>query len=555
MLSTKPNIQKLLSLMLAHNVCDIVICPGSRNMPLAQSFANIKEFHCHPITDERSAGFVAIGLSVAYNKPVAVCVTSGSALLNLASAVSEAFYQQVPILVISADRPFAWIGQLDGQTLPQANVFGSLVRKTVSLPEPIDETEAWLCNRLINEALLELNHHVKGPVHINIPITEPFFDCSATTLPNERVIRRNQPYIEKWGKTKKPIILIGQTNFAEAQIVKELINKLHCPVFCETLSNIIYNDTIDEFDIILNYFSQDKETIKELQPDLVVYVGGHIVSKRLKKWIRQVKPEVWRVDPCGECSDTFQNMTNIIELQVVDFLKTLHCCEDHFLYKQTWTSYNEKARKALNNISLPFSSLLIIQQISKQHSHFQNIVLANSSTVRHAQLFVNGQISENLFQSKIFCNRGVNGIDGSLSAAIGIALAHPDELTLLIIGDLSFFYDMNALWNTYLPNNLRIALLNNNGGEIFRNLPGLKATDEAIEFVFAKHDTSAKGWVESVGASYCVSNDKESAKQCITQLYTEQKCTVAEFFINDETEAYNLIYRNENLFLSNRNNQ
>lgn len=548
MLSTKPNIQQLLSLMLAHNVCDIVISPGSRNMPLAQSFASLKEFHCHPVTDERSAGFVAIGLSVALNKPVAVCVTSGSALLNLASAVSEAFYQQVPLLVISADRPEAWIGQMDGQTLPQANVFGSLVRKSVTLPEPKDEIEIWHCNRLINEALLELDHQVKGPVHINVPITEPFFDCSATTLSNERVIRRNQPYLERWKEAKKPIILIGQMNFEGTQIIKEFANKFHCPLFCETLSNIIDNETIDEFDIILNYFSQDKKIEEELRPDLVIYAGGHIVSKRFKKWIRQVKPEVWRVDPSGECSDTFQNVTNIIELQTLDFLKSLPICEEHLPYKRVWMNYNEKARKALNNISLPFSSLQIIQQLSRQHSHFQNIVLANSSTIRHAQLFLNGEISERTFRSKIFCNRGVNGIDGSLSAAVGIALAPPEELTLLIIGDLSFFYDMNALWNTYLPNNLRIALLNNNGGEIFRNLPGLKATDEAIEFVFAKHQTSAQRWVESIGATYCKSSDKESEEECIKQLYTAQKCTVAEFFTNNELEAYNLIYRNDNLF-------
>ena len=548
MFSTKPNIQQLLSLMLAHNVCDIVISPGSRNMPLAQSFASLEEFHCHPVTDERSAGFVAIGLAVALNKPVAVCVTSGSALLNLASAVSEAFYQQVPLLVISADRPEAWIGQMDGQTLPQANVFGSLVRKSVTLPEPKDETEIWHCNRLINEALLELDHQVKGPVHINVPITEPFFDCSATTLPNVRVIRRNQPYLERWKETKKPIILIGQMNFEEAQIIKEFANKIHCPLFCETLSNIIDNETIDEFDIILNYFCQDKKIEEELRPDLVIYAGGHIVSKRFKKWIRQGKPEVWRVDPTGECSDTFQNVTNIIELQTVDFIKSLPICEEHLPYKRVWMNYNKKARKALNNISLPFSSLQIIQQLSRQHSHFQNIVLANSSTVRHAQLFLNGEISERTFRSKIFCNRGVNGIDGSLSVAVGIALAHPEELTLLIIGDLSFFYDMNALWNTYLPNNLRIALLNNNGGEIFRNLPGLKSTDEAIEFVFAKHQTSAQGWVESVGATYYKSSDKESEEKCIKRLYTSQKCTVAEFFTDNELEAYNLIYRNDNLF-------
>ena len=189
MYSTKKNIQQLLSLMEQHGVTDVVLSPGSRNMPLAQSFAAHPSFTCHAVTDERSAGFFAIGLSLNTKRPAAVCVTSGSALLNLASAVSEAYYQQVPLLVISADRPAAWIGQMDGQTIPQTGVFGTLVRKEVSLPEPVNETDIWHCNRLINEALLELNHHVCGPVHINVPISEPFFDCTETQLPAERAIK------------------------------------------------------------------------------------------------------------------------------------------------------------------------------------------------------------------------------------------------------------------------------------------------------------------------------------------------------------------------------
>ena len=194
MYSEKKNILQLVALLKAHGISQMVLCPGSRNSPIVQTLVNHPFFSCYAVTDERSAGFFAIGLSLQSNQPVAVCCTSGTALLNLHPAVAEAFYQQIPLIVISADRPGAWIGQNDGQTIPQPDVFRSLVKKAVNLPEIQSEEDEWFCNRLINEALLETDHHGKGPVHINIPVSEPLFRLTVEKLPDARVIKRRSPF-------------------------------------------------------------------------------------------------------------------------------------------------------------------------------------------------------------------------------------------------------------------------------------------------------------------------------------------------------------------------
>ena len=220
MYSDKKNIQELVALLEAHKVRKIVLCPGSRNAPIVQTIVNHSYFSCTSVTDERSAAYIALGLALNGGEPVAVCCTSGTALLNMHPAVAEAYYQQVPLVVISADRPEAWIGQMDGQTIPQPNAFGKLVKSSVNLPEVRSDEDKWYCNRLVNEALLELYHHGRGPVHINVPISEPLFDFNTTELPSARVITRyeglnmyNREYddlIEKLNGYSKRMMIAGQ---------------------------------------------------------------------------------------------------------------------------------------------------------------------------------------------------------------------------------------------------------------------------------------------------------------------------------------------------------
>ena len=223
MFSTKPNIQQLTALLLKADVRQVVVCPGSRNAALVHNF-QMAGLQCYEVTDERSAGFFAIGLMEANGGlPVAVCVTSGSAVLNLAPAVSEAYYRVLPLMVISADRPQRWVGQMDGQTLPQQDVFGQLSVKSVALPEADSDEELWHCNRLVNEALIEMRK-TKRPVHINVPIAEPLFDFSSERLPEVRLMQWANGSDGKflltadmrqiWESTERVLILVGHDSYS-----------------------------------------------------------------------------------------------------------------------------------------------------------------------------------------------------------------------------------------------------------------------------------------------------------------------------------------------------
>lgn len=508
MYSDKKSVLQLAALLRAHGIRRIVIAPGSRNIPLTQTFTSCTDFDCYAVTDERSAGFFALGLALENGQPAAVCCTSGSALLNLHPAVSEAYYQQVPLLVLSADRPAAWIGQMDGQTLPQPNVFGSLVRRSVNLPEVRSQEEAWHCNRLINEALLALDHHVKGPVHINIPISEPFFDFSVTELPTERVIRRytgmEDPNLrDRLAATLAACprrMLIGGQSAPEADFV---LPEACAEGFVGVTENLC-NGSLKTFatphaDALL--YAATAEEREVLAPQLVITYGGHIVSKRLKQWIRRL-PEVihWHISPDGDTPDVFCRLSAVFEMEPADFFRQLVP-----LLPQpgvTGSAYVEEWRRRSLTHPLPafgYSEMGtvtgLLERLARNTEGHVTVHLANSSTVRYAQLFPVGQ------RITVRCNRGVNGIEGSLSTAIGYAAASED-LNYILIGDLSFFYDMNALWNRHIRPNVRILLLNNGGGEIFQSLPGLSLSTQAHNLVTASHRTTARGWAEERGFAY-----------------------------------------------------
>ena len=504
MYTDKRNILQLIALLQEHGVTKVVLCPGSRNAPIVHSLSTNPDFICFPATDERSAGFFAIGLALNGGKPVAVCCTSGSALTNLHPAVAEAFYQQVPLIVISADRPAAWIGQMDGQTLPQPDIFNGLVKKSVNLPDIHVEEDAWYCNRLINEALLEVNHHGRGPVHINIPVSEPLFQFTTEFLPDQRVITRYQglnvydrdyqELIDKLNRYQRRMMVVGQINLIylfDKRYVKSLYKQFAW--LTEHLSNrTIPGRGIKNFDLAL--YTMDDEIKERMAPDLVITYGGHIVSKRLKEYIRK-NPNVehWHISADGEVVDLFGKLTTVIEMDPFEFLERIAGLLDSKTpqFPLLWENYC----KELPQPSFTYSAMAAVGALLKQLPAECALHLANSSTVRYAELF---QFSETV---EVCCNRGVNGIEGSLSTAIGYATAS-DKINFIVIGDLSFFYDMNALWNTTLKPNLRILLLNNGGGGIFNTLPGLEMSGTSHKFITAVHNTSAEGWALERGFRY-----------------------------------------------------
>ena len=526
MYTDKKSILQLAALLKAHGIRKIVLCPGSRNIPIVQTLANIPDFTCYPMTDERSAGFFALGQALHGGTPAAVCCTSGTALLNLHPAVAEAFYQQVPLVVISADRPAAWIGQMDGQTLPQPGVFGSLVKKSVDLPEVDSEESEWYCNRLINEALLELNHHGKGPVHINVPISEPFFKLPVTELPEVRVITRYQglsvydkdyqPLIDRLNRYQRRMAVVGQMNLIylfDKRYTKMLYK--HFAWFTENISNqTVPGVPIRNIEPLL--CSMNFETQQKMRPELLITYGGHIISKRLKKFLRRHPPvEHWHIAPDGEVVDLYGSLTTVIEMDPFESLEKIAPMMENRTpeYPRQW----EALSKAIPQAQFDYSEMSAIGAVIKNLPAPCSLHLANSSVVRYAQLF---DIPANV---EILSNRGTNGIEGSLSTALGYATAS-DKLNYLFIGDLSFFYDMNALWNSNYGANIRILLLNNEGGEIFHALPGLELHENARRFVTATHCTTAKAWAEDRGFEYLSARNSEELNTAVT-VFTQASVT------------------------------
>lgn len=537
MYTDKKNILQLVALLKAHRIQKIVLCPGSRNIPIVQTLVNIPEFTCYPVTDERSAGFFALGLALNGGSPAAICCTSGTALLNIHPAVAEAFYQQVPLVVISADRPAAWIGQMDGQTLPQPGVFGSLVKKSVNLPEVQSEEDEWYCNRLINEALMELDHHGKGPVHINVPISEPFFKLPVTELPEARVITRYQglnvynkdyqPLIDRLNRYQRRMVVVGQMNLIylfDKKYTKMLYK--HFAWFTENISNqTIPGMPIRNIEPLL--CSMDFEAQQKMRPELLITYGGHIISKRLKKFLRRHPPvEHWHVAADGQVADLFGSLTTVIEMDPFEFLEKIAPMMDNRTpeYPRTWENLSKNIPQAV----FPYSEMSAIGKIIHHLPSSCSLHLANSSTVRYAQLFPLPKDVE------VLSNRGTNGIEGSLSTALGYATAS-DKLNFIFIGDLSFFYDMNALWNANYGSNVRILLLNNAGGEIFHALPGLEMQDNSRRFITAIHRTSARAWAEDRGFRYLSAHNEDELNQA-AEIFTQTSITSQPMLMEVFTE-------------------
>jgi len=551
MFSTKQNVLQTVALLKAHGIDHIVISPGSRNAPLAHCFSQDPFFRCFSIVDERSAGYFAIGMMDKLQKPVALCCTSGSAILNYGPAVAEAFYRELPLVVISADRTPAWIGQMDGQTIPQQGAYGSLVRKSVQLPEIHSEEDLWYCNRLVNEALIECNRNGAGPVHINIPISEPLFDFSEESLPEVRQIQaysgkkmtNMSDFSERWNASEKKIILVGQmpVNQALTAVLENLAVKEDCVVLCEYLANSSSPHFIGNFDVLLTS-ATDTDA---LAPDLLITLGGHVVSKNIKKFIRAHPPKNhWQLSPSGVCVDTFQCLTDLIETDALSFfseLETLGSKKRAFKNKE----FVETWKKASSEVPMPdrdlsFSDITVVGAFLKALPSHSSLFVGNSSSVRNIQFFPLPA------DTLVFCNRGTNGIEGSISTASGYAALH-EGLTFLVVGDLSFFYDLNGLWNKYFSGNLRILLINNGGGGIFHLLPGLDKSNALNPFIAAQHDSSAEKWVFAAGFEYLKASNETELHQALPVFVASEssKPIVLEVFTSSEVNksVSNLYYQ------------
>ena len=556
-----PVISELIALLQAHDVRDVVLCPGSRNAPLVYALSHqLAGATCHSIIDERSAGFYALGLALATHRAVVVCCTSGTAVANLHPAVAEAYYQGVPLIVLSADRPERWIGQWAGQTLPQPGLFGSLVRKAVHLPEPHTEKERWYCNRLINEALLAALAPLPGPVQINVPISDPGISllpptsakhapessdrqpigmqpgrCIQQLYPCRIDAQAVEPLLRRLATFERKMILVGQESWSATTSTGETFpQSLRKQFLCigESLSNSPVS--ICSLDALLASLSEADR--RALQPDLLITLGGHIVSNKMKQYLRSYPPrETWHLSPDPTVVDLFCSLTEQIIAPVEPFLETMA----QSLAGCASSPYACHWRERIDRLPSPtprYSSLEVVGSLLSLLPEEPCVLhLANSSSVRYAELFRKPR------RLLTLCNRGTSGIEGSLSTALGFARQRAEERHFIVVGDLSFFYDLNALGLPEVGSNVRVLMLNNQRGSIFQSLPTLEMDRLSQRYITAEHQLRAQGWAESCGWEYL--SVREASKLEETMAYfvgPAERPRLLEAFVSSEDEIAEL---------------
>lgn len=517
-----------------HGVETAVLCPGSRCAPLTLAFSRTEGVRCMSIVDERSAAFIALGIAETTQKPVVLVCTSGSAVLNFGPALAEAFYRHIPLVVLTADRPQRLVGQQDGQTMNQPNVFANYIKESFSLvgDAQSDEELAYV-QRTINAALIK-SKAARGPVHVNISFEEPLYKLADEEKPArcisyvestpslDKLLKEALPHASKW------LFVIGsrKNDAAENQLLEKIAGKI--PVLSESISNF-HAGSIRNANEIIRSISADEKTA--LVPDVLVTFGEGIISKNLKGFIRTHKPKRHiHIDAQGEVIDTYQCLTDVVALSISDAISAIaENTTPDSAYLDIWKSASQRtAEKVRQTIStLAFGDLRAMDFVTKQLPPASLVHVSNSMAVRYLNI-----CAGNLQQPEVFCNRGTSGIDGSISTALGNAIG-TSKSVWVITGDLSFQYDGNALWNGFVPTDLKIIIINNSGGGIFRLIDGPSSVPELTERFETRTESSAEYKALQHGLAYFSCTDEESlatawadfiqetGKACILEIFTD----------------------------------
>jgi 2-succinyl-5-enolpyruvyl-6-hydroxy-3-cyclohexene-1-carboxylate synthase len=527
--SSKILSQTVTKLCLDKGIDHIVISPGSRNAALTIGFIGTTSFTNFSIVDERCAAFFALGLAQQLQRPVALVCTSGSALLNYYPAIAEAYYSDVPLVVLSADRPAHLLEIGDGQTIKQENVFANHILYSGACKEG-EEFQKY--NEEHIHTALSIAISQSGPVHLNLPFSEPLYDIVTThsVFPDNfpTVVTKhtdNQELISEiashWNSSSKKMILTGvlPPNSLEANIISQLAEDPSLVVLTETTSNVHHPNFFPAIDQLIAPL--DANDFTAMQPEVLITFGGMVVSKKIKKFLREFPPKVHYHIDSKKAFDTYFCLTKHVPCSpnhfFKEFLSLTHKTISSFQLDWLRVKSLRLQKHDLYLKEIPFSDFLVFSQLFKTLPNDIQLQLSNSSTIRYGQLFEMNQ------SHAIFCNRGTSGIDGSTSTAIGAAYVSTSP-TVFITGDLSFFYDSNALWNQYITTNFKIIIINNSGGGIFRILPNAKQVPYFDTFFETKHQLTAIQLSEMHGFGYQSANDMPTLK---TQL--------ASFFENSET--------------------
>lgn len=556
MYSCLKNIQILVALLKKYNVKNIVISPGTRHTPFVYSVEHDDFFKTYSIVDERSAGFFAIGLIEELHEPVAVVCTSGTAAANYVSPANEAFYQQLPLLLLTADRNHYYMFQQEEQMIPQEGLYSQVCKNVVTLGHVRDEKDFWYYSRICNEALLDLTQGEQGPVHINFivengyPVPQGIIKFDVNELPDVRKINRltledDESTWKAWAdklKNSKVLIVYGQYRPLTAEentIVEKFCEKYDVVISNDIISNIHTKYCIPTFAICRTL---NNSQMKAFCPDIVITMNANSISEIKAKLISlkslpEIQFEHWHVSQKGNVSDPFKILPDVVACSPMTFFKKfaeLEESESEHTYYSTWkTMYNTIGENgSLNNEPIEYSSMYAIQQYIKNIPANSLLHIANSNSIRLSAYFdVDSTVT-------VYGNRGSHGIDGSMSAFVGQASVS-DRPSFLVIGDLSFFYDMNALWNHYVGNNIRILVCNNSGGAIFHTYPNTENVPTLDDHIAAAHKTSVKDWVVSRGFKYLSAGNKAEFDDALPHLMNTSGNSpiLLEVFTDKEVDA------------------
>jgi len=527
--STKILAQQVVSASIANGIDSVVVSPGSRNAPLIielNGYDAIKKFS---IVDERSAAFFALGLAQQTRKPVALVCSSGSALLNYYPATTEAFYSDIPLIVISADRPRNLIDIGDGQTIRQENVYKNHIHFSANLSEINTDSNY----DLLNIAFKTLQEK-SGPIHINVPFDEPLYEVTDKTLIDKSKWLNHKPknsllaeipldvdelqkFADVWNAAERKMVLVGvheSDDMLQTQL-DHLVKDPSVIVLTENTSNVSNEKFIVSIDQAIFPFSE--ETFQAYKPDILLTFGGLVVSKKIKELLRKSPPKQhWHVDR-NKAMDTYHCLTKYFNVSPTLFFSQFFFLSktNESSYQSSWLALKSERQKSHQEFmsTIPYSDFKVFDVINAIIPTDINIQFSNSSTIRYAQLFTWSKTHQ------IGCNRGTSGIDGSTSTAVGVAVASAKQ-TLFITGDLSFFYDSNALWNKYIPKNFRIILINNKGGGIFRFIPG-PTTTNTLDYFETPHELTSKQICEMHQFEYETASDTKEVQNKLIDFFKE----------------------------------
>lgn len=518
------SINILIAILKEYNIDKVVVSPGNSHNAIVRCFEEDTFFKTYNVVDERSAAFFACGLAQELKMPIAICCTSGTATSNYLTGVTEASRRGLPLVIITGDKNPYYLAQYEDQMIDQMSIFAKVTKYQCSLPMAEEENDLWYANRVLNEAMLELNHHGSGPVHINVPIEKGMRgigdEFTTQQLPKINIIKRYsnrtesnelQSVFEGIGN-KKIMVICGQDDHIpdEENILIERISKKYNVVFAvDKISNLHGYGTVE----IARGVKRNILRINSLFPDVIISIAGNSASDIKFQLKGKYKGEHWIVNEEGRVADPFKRLTKVFEMTTLEFLRKMDsytACSDN--------TYLTKWQDEVRAVVIPefaYSNLYAVQKVMKAIPKNSNFNIANSTTIRIAQYF---DLDDSI---QVYCNRGVNGIDGCASTFIGQAAASSDKLNYLIVGDLTFFYDMNSIWNRYVGKNVRIMLNNNEGAALFHFNQGGGLYPSLNENVAAEHFAQARGWVESQGFKYLCAKSKEDFDQLLPEFMRE----------------------------------